>query len=71
MISESALAQAKRLIPATHGAVFVKENADSALQATATFSDTADGSKPDAMVFTSAGFILLSFLFLNEASRKL
>jgi hypothetical protein len=49
-ISESALAQAKRLIPATHGAVFVKENADSALQATAAFSDTADGSN-DAMVF--------------------
>ena len=59
-ISESALAQAKRLIPATHGAVFVKQNADSALQVTAAFSSAADSSnhamvslRPDSPFVTS------------------
>jgi len=41
-ISESALAQAKRLIAATHGAVLVKENAEAPLKVTAAFSVAAD-----------------------------
>jgi GAF domain-containing protein len=40
-ISESALAQAKRLIAATHGAVLVKENAEAPLKVTAAFSVAA------------------------------
>ena len=40
-ISESALAQAKRLIPGTHGAVLVKESTDGQLQVTAAFNDAA------------------------------
>jgi GAF domain-containing protein len=49
-ISESALAQAKRLIPASHGAVLIREGAASALQVTAAFSGAVDGSN-QAMVF--------------------
>ena len=37
------------MIPATHGAVLVKENADRALQVTAAFSDGVDGSNPEAV----------------------
>ena len=46
-ISESALAQAKRLIPATHGAVLVKQNDEAALQFTAAFN--VAGSNQDAV----------------------
>lgn len=43
-ISESALAQARRLIPATHGEVLVRKNADEPLQVTAVFGDEAHGA---------------------------
>ncbi len=42
-ISETALAQARRLIPASHGAVFVKDNSSGPLKVTATFGDSEAG----------------------------
>ncbi len=41
-ISDSALAQARRLIPATHGSVLVLERADAALRTTACFAEPAN-----------------------------
>jgi Stage II sporulation protein E (SpoIIE)/GAF domain len=59
-ISETALAQAKRLIPATHGAVFVSDSSEARLRIAATFSDSGDPSqsnesilKPDSLFVTS------------------
>ena len=43
-ISAAALAQAKRLIPATHGEVLVKETAEGPLQVTAAFREAAEDS---------------------------
>ncbi len=57
-ISESALAQAKRLIPATHGAVLVKEDAGSALRFTASFNDAADGAtQPGVSLRQDSAFV--------------
>jgi Stage II sporulation protein E (SpoIIE)/GAF domain len=55
-ISETALAHAKRLIPATHGAVFVIDGTETRLKMTATFSGSGDAPqdndkmlKPDSL----------------------
>src|SRR5581483_10086464 len=39
-VGESALAQARRLIPATHGSILVLEKADSSLRNIASFGDS-------------------------------
>src|ERR1700759_2726593 len=59
-ISETALGQAKRLIPATHGAVFVTDGTGAGLKIAATFSESGDPSrdkeailKPDSLFVAS------------------
>ncbi len=66
-ISASALAQAKRLIPATHGAVFIKENGDSALRATAAFTEAPDGSHDGAVSLRPDSSFVLSVLERSTA----
>jgi serine phosphatase RsbU (regulator of sigma subunit) len=43
-IGEAALAQAKKLIPATHGAVLLRNAGEGSLEAAASFGDASDGS---------------------------
>jgi hypothetical protein len=59
-ISETALAHAKRLIPATHGTVFVTDGTEARLKMAATFSGSGDPSqdngamlKPDSLFVAS------------------
>ncbi len=55
-VSESALAQARRLIPATHGGMLVLDKADSDLRTTASFADTAHDTgtiAPDSLLAAS------------------
>ena len=57
-ISESALAQARRLIPATHGAVFVNDNSSGPLKVTAAFGDSDAGAKQgNSFLETDSSFI--------------
>jgi hypothetical protein len=61
-IGESALAQAKRLIPATHGAVFIKPEADGGLHVAAAFSDGVDASGEAAAFLRSDSPFVASVL---------
>ena len=60
-ISESALAQAKRLIPATHGAVLVMQNADAALQFTAAFNVAGGSSHASVSLRADSPFVVSVF----------
>jgi serine phosphatase RsbU (regulator of sigma subunit) len=48
-VSESALAQAQRLIPATHGAVLLVDKIDRSMRVSASFGSTPNGGGPSAI----------------------
>lgn len=52
-VSQSALEQAQRLIPATHGGILVMETPDSPLQSAASFGQDAGPLSPDSQIAAS------------------
>jgi hypothetical protein len=66
-ISEAALAQAQRLIPATHGGIFVTTKADASLQTAASFGGGTEGASEDTLPLRSDSRFAASILERNVA----